>query len=74
MGSGKGPAKKKSRGPPWWVGGSEYEKGLGSDLFFRYFFIVFLPNSSHRETPKNVISDKEKIEKKSVLDFWSNFL
>ena len=27
-------------------------------------------NSPHRETPKNVI---KKIEKKSVLDFWSNF-
>jgi hypothetical protein len=66
----RGRQKKKSRGPPWWVGGSEYEKGLGSDLFFRYFFIVFL-NSPHRETPKNVI---KKIEKKSVLDFWSNFL
>jgi hypothetical protein len=32
-----GPARgrqKKNRGPPWWVGGSEYEKGLESDLFF----------------------------------------
>jgi hypothetical protein len=65
----KGPAKK-NRGPPWWVGGWEYEKGLGSDFFWWFFFIVFL-NSSHRETPKNVI---KKIEKKSVLDFWSNFL
>jgi hypothetical protein len=50
----KGPPTKKNRGPPWWVGGSEYEKGLGWGLFFRYFFIVFL-NSPHRETPKNVI-------------------
>jgi hypothetical protein len=43
------------------VGGSAYEKGLGSDLFFRYVFIVFL-NSPHRETPKNVIKQiREKI-------------
>jgi hypothetical protein len=40
-------------------------------IFFSIFFIVLL-NSPHRETPKNVI--KKKIEKKSVLDFWSNFL
>jgi hypothetical protein len=25
----RGRQKKKNRGPPWWVGGSEYEKGLG---------------------------------------------
>jgi hypothetical protein len=61
-GAGKGPAKKNV--------GDPLEKGQGSDLFFRYFFIVFL-NSPHRETLKNVI---KKIEKKSVLDFWSNFL
>jgi hypothetical protein len=55
----RGRQKKKSRGPPWWVGGSEYEKGPGSDLFFRYFFIVFL-NSPHRETPKNVINKNSR--------------
>jgi hypothetical protein len=35
------------RGPPWWVGGSEYEKGPRWDLFFRYFFyrVFELPSS-----------------------------
>jgi hypothetical protein len=66
----QGAGKKKSRGPPWWVCGSEHEKGIGPDLFSRHFFIVFL-NSPYREAPKNVIN---KTEKKSVLDFWSNFL
>jgi hypothetical protein len=46
------------------------KKGWGQIFFSIFFFIVFL-NSRHRETPKNVI---KKIEKKSVLDFWSNFL
>jgi hypothetical protein len=41
------------------VGGSEAKKGLGSDLFFRYFVIVFL-NSPHRETPKNAIKKSRK--------------
>jgi hypothetical protein len=41
------------------VGGSEAKKGPGSDLFFGYFFIVFL-NSPHRETPKNVIQKNRK--------------
>jgi hypothetical protein len=40
-GQGAGKAKKSAgagaRGPPWWVGGSEYEKGMGSD-FFPIFF------------------------------------
>jgi hypothetical protein len=54
----QGAGKKKTRGPPWWVGGSEYEKGLGSNLFFSIFFIVFL-NSPHRETPKNVIKQEK---------------
>jgi hypothetical protein len=58
----QGAAKKNNQGPPWWVGGSEYEKGLGSDLFFRYFFIVFL-NSPHRETPKNQKREKQNREK-----------
>jgi hypothetical protein len=60
----QGAGKKKSRGPPWWVGGSEYEKGQGSDLFFDIFLIVFL-NSPHRETPKNVM---KQISRKSR--FW----
>jgi hypothetical protein len=43
------------------VGGSEAKSGLGSDLFFDIFLIVFL-NSPHRETPKNVINkNREKI-------------
>jgi hypothetical protein len=61
----QGAGKKKCRGPPWWVGGSEYEKGLGSDLFFLDIcFIVFL-NSPHRETPKNVIKKKSRTSR-----FW----
>jgi hypothetical protein len=51
------PIKKKSVTPV--VGGSEYEKGLGSDLFFSIFLIVFL-NSPYRETPKNVIKKKSR--------------
>jgi hypothetical protein len=30
----QGAGKKKGRWPPWWMGGSEYEKGMGSDLLF----------------------------------------
>jgi hypothetical protein len=44
----KGPPKKKIGDPRGgWVGGSKYEKGLGSDLFFRYFFcrVFELPSS-----------------------------
>ena len=67
----RGRQKKKNRGPPWWVGGSEYEKGLGSDLFFRYFFYRVFELPSSRNAQKR---DKKKFEKKSVLDFWSNFL
>jgi hypothetical protein len=53
------------------VGGSEYEKGMGSGLFFSIFVVVVFLNFPHRETPKNVI---KKIEKILVLDFWSNVL
>jgi hypothetical protein len=66
----KGPAKKKIGDPRGgWVGQST-KKGWGQICFFDIFLIVFL-NSRHRETPKNVI---KKNRKKSVLDFWSNFL
>jgi hypothetical protein len=66
----QGAGKKKNRGPPWWVGGSEYEKGLGSDFFFSIFFIVFL-NSPHRETPKNVIKQiREKVGFRFLVDFF----
>jgi hypothetical protein len=44
-------------------GGSEAKKepGMpGPDLFFRYFFVVFL-NSPHRKTPGNVIEKVKKI-------------
>jgi hypothetical protein len=63
---------KKSRWPPWWEGMSEAKKGLGSDLFFfRYFFyrVFELPSPSNAQK-----RDKKKFEKKSVLDFWPNFL
>jgi hypothetical protein len=69
--STKGPAKKKEgRGPPWWVGGSEYEKGLGSDLFFRYFFnrVFELPSS------RNAQKRDKKIREKIGFGFLSNFL
>jgi hypothetical protein len=68
----------KPKGPPkrnrWpsvtpvgpWVGGSEAKKELGSDLFFRYFVIVFL-NSPHRETPKNAIKNKSRKSR-----FWTS--
>jgi hypothetical protein len=77
-GCARGRQKKKTGDPvvggyPGWGGGggSKYEKGLGSDLFFRYLFTLFL-NSPHRETPQK--RDENKVEKKSVLDFWSSFL
>jgi hypothetical protein len=41
------------------VGGSEYEKGMGSDFFLDILFIVFF-NSPRRETPKNAIKQIEK--------------
>jgi hypothetical protein len=44
--------------------------GMGSDLFFRYFLIVFL-NSPHRETPKNVIKqNRETIGFGFLVDFF----
>jgi hypothetical protein len=72
QGKGKGPAKKrtKNRRPPWWVGGSEYEKGLGSDLFVNIFLIVFL-SFPHRETPKNVINKfREKVGLGFLVEFF----
>jgi hypothetical protein len=52
------------------VGGSEYEKGLGPDFFFRLFFVVFL-NSPHRETPKNVIKQfREKVGFGFLIEFF----
>jgi hypothetical protein len=47
------------------VGESEYGKGMGSNIVFSIFFIMFL-NSPHRETPKNVI---KKIEQKAKIGF-----
>jgi hypothetical protein len=46
----KGPAKTKPV-TPWWMGGSEQEKGPGSDLFFRYFFyrVFELPSSRNAQ-------------------------
>jgi hypothetical protein len=66
--------QKKKIGDPrhargGWVGQST-KKDWGQIYFFDIFFVVFL-SSPHRETPKSVI---KKIEKKSVLGFWSNFL
>jgi hypothetical protein len=57
------------RRPPWWMGGSEHEKGMGSD-FLSIFFIMLL-NSPPRNPQKR---DKKNREKKSVLDFWSSFV
>jgi hypothetical protein len=53
------------------VGGSEAKQGPGSDLCFSDVFVMVFLNSPHRETPKNLM---KQIEKKSVLDFWPNFL
>jgi hypothetical protein len=66
-----GPQKKKNGCPPWWVGGAEAKKGLGSDLFFSIFFYRVFELPLPRNAQKR---DKKKIEKKSVLDFWSNVL
>jgi hypothetical protein len=49
--------------------GQSTKKGWGQICFFDIFLIAFL-NSPHRETPKNVKQNRRK----SVLDFWSNFL
>jgi hypothetical protein len=51
----------------WFLGGQKSTR-VGQ-IFLREFFIVVL-NSPRRETPKNVIN---KIEKKSVLDFFVDF-
>jgi hypothetical protein len=68
----KGPPKKNNWVTPVVGGWVKVRKRTRVRFIsFDIFFIVFL-NSPHRETPKNVI--KKKIEKKSVLDFWSNFL
>jgi hypothetical protein len=67
----QGAGKKRKSVTPWWVGGSEYEKGMGSELFFD-ILIVFL-NSTHRETSKNVI--KENREKNGfgfLVEFFVN--
>jgi hypothetical protein len=66
----KGPAHKKKPGTPVVGGWVRVRKRDGVRFVSSIFFIVFL-DSPHRETPKNVI---KKIEKTSVLDFWSNFL
>jgi hypothetical protein len=63
---------KQNRWPPWWVGGSEYEKGTGSDLFCRYFFRVF-ELTSPRLGPRNA-QKRDKKSRKSALNFWSIFL
>jgi hypothetical protein len=42
------------------VGGSEAKKGPGSDFLCVISFMVFL-SSSHREAPKSVIKEIEKI-------------
>jgi hypothetical protein len=57
-------AKKINRRPPWWVGGSEAKKGLGSDLFFRYYFyrVFKLPS------PRNAQKRDKKTPRKSR--FW----
>jgi hypothetical protein len=84
------PQKKNNRGPPWWVGGSEYEKGPGPDLFsrcpmsdvfilyrYRYrlsCFCFWFLDSPHPPSRNAQRREKKKIEKKSVLGFWSNFL
>jgi hypothetical protein len=52
------------------VGGSEAKKGLGSDFFWGYFFIVFL-NSPYRETLKNVIKEiREKVGFGLLVEFF----
>ena len=53
------------------MGGSEYEKGLGWDLFFRYFFYRVFDLPSSRETPKNVITkNREKIGFGFLVEFF----
>jgi hypothetical protein len=64
----KGP-QKKNPGTPVVGGWVRGQRRTRVSFFPDFFKIVFL-NSPHRETPKNVIN---KIEKKSVLDFWSIF-
>jgi hypothetical protein len=70
---GKGPANNKEVGgpwPPWWVGGSEYEKGMAPD-FFRYFYRTFFLYPPRRETPKNVIKqNREKIGFGFLVDLF----
>jgi hypothetical protein len=69
-----GPQKKKNRGPPWWVGGSEYEKGLGWDLFFRYFFNrVFELPSSRNAQKRDKKSFREKVGFGFLVEFFVNF-
>jgi hypothetical protein len=67
---GKGPANKKTGDPRGgWVGQST-KKDWGQIYFFDNFYRVFeLPSSRNAQK-----RDKRKFEKKSVLDFLSNFL
>jgi hypothetical protein len=52
------------------MGGSEYEKGMGSDLKKSGFFFIVFFNSPHRETPKK--RDKQ-IKKKIGFGFLVDF-
>ena len=67
---GKGPPKKKSVTPV--VGGwVKVRKRTRVRFIFSIFFYRVFELPSSRNAQKR---DKKKIEKKSVLDFWSNFL
>jgi hypothetical protein len=52
------------------VGGSEYEKGLGSDLFPRYFYRVFeLPSSRNAQKRDETKKAEEKLTSKFLSEF-----
>jgi hypothetical protein len=61
----RGRQKKKSGPgtPVVRVGGSEYEKGLGSDLFFRYFFVVGVSRQGEFKNTTKIFLQKVHVEK-----------
>jgi hypothetical protein len=74
FGPRQGAGKRKKIGDPrgGWVGQTcqSTKKDQGQIYFFNIFYRVFeLPSSRNAQK-----RDKKEFEKKSVLDFWSNFL
>jgi hypothetical protein len=53
------------------VGGSEYEKGMGSDLFFRYFVYRVFELPSPRNAQKGENKNRGKIGFGFLVEFFA---